>query len=46
MSSDLSELRAEVSALRALVLTMAPMVFRQEGLSAEDVETLSFAFAE
>jgi hypothetical protein len=45
MASDLAELRAEVSALRALVLTMAPMVFGQEGLSAENVEALGAAFA-
>ncbi|POR40022.1 hypothetical protein CRT23_26205 [Methylobacterium sp. V23] len=45
MASDLAELRAEVSALRALVLTMAPMVFGQEGISAENVEALGAAFA-
>lgn len=45
MANDLAELRAEVSALRALVLTMAPMVFGQEGLSVENVEALGAAFA-
>jgi hypothetical protein len=46
MASDLAELRAEVSALRALVLTMAPMVFGQEGISAENVEALGAAFVQ
>lgn len=45
MANDLAELRAEVSALRALVLTMAPMMFGQEGISAENVEALGAAFA-
>lgn len=45
MASDLTELRAEVSALRALVLTIAPMVFGQERLSAESVEALGATFA-